>query len=179
MRARAEGIFWIFFWQSRLRLRLSSRNRAAQHQSTDSIAWVPKCHLFFFFFLPLKVGFHNAMSRVYCIEWAKLLYNRRHFSTSQLKNNWHNLSWITIGWCNIWLLCTGVGCSPSATNGLGCLQVHFLFCTGMELKYLISFLKDIFWHMINSLHLRGRKLFPDIYLGNKSRVPKGFVPGRH
>lgn len=65
---------------------------------------------------------------------------------------------------------------PLPLNAPGCLQVYFLFCTGKELNYLTPFLlKEIFWHMINSLHWRGRKLFPDIW--PEYSVPEGFVLG--
>lgn len=62
-----------------------------------------------------------------------------------------------------------MSCGPSAANGLGCLQVCFLFCTGKELSYLIPFpLKEIFWHMMNS-SLKRQKVLPR-YLANQSRV---------
>lgn len=104
------------------------------------------------------------------LQWRALPYQ------SVQKENWNNLSWITIGWCNTWLLCTDVGCGSSA-NGLGCLQGCFLFCTGRKLKYLIPFLKEVFWHD-KFPTLKRQKAIPR-YLANQSRVPEGFVPGRH
>lgn len=148
-----------------------TQQQGCQHPPTASTVWVPRSHSFYHW----KRHFNNAVSRDYCVgcgnfsamEGSSLsISSKRELAQPELDHN---------SWCNTWLFRTDVGCGSSAANGLGCLQVRFLFCTGRKLKYLIPFLK-VFWHMINSLHLRGRKLFPDI---GQSRVPEGFVPGRH
>lgn len=172
-RARAESIFLLFFWWMRLGQRPSSRSRAANtnlqpqwHGSPGPIFSTTERGISWGSVKGLLCRMNKAP-----LQWKALPYQ------SSQKESWHNLSWLNrMG--HTWLLCIDVSCHLSAANGLGCLQICFLFCTGEELNYLMPFLLKIFSHSAKFPSLKKHKAVPR-YLANQSTVSKCSVPGRH